>query len=88
MVDKSQDSWRLVSKMDNIAMFKTHKDGLANISLTTLKTTNELEEKVISLVNAINKAIDVSTPRARFCPTSVLGFIKKCKDAQIRARKL
>ena len=87
-VDKPQDSRRLLSKMDNTAMLKTLKDGLANISLASSKTTDELDEKVISLVNAIDKAIDVSTPRARLCPRSVPGFDEECKGAQMRARRL
>ncbi len=74
--------------MDNTAMIKTLKDDLANISLASSKTTDELDEKVISLVNAIDKAIDASTPKARLRPRSVPGFDKKCKGAQMRARRL
>lgn len=74
--------------MDNIAMLKTLKDGLANILLASSKTTNELDKKVIFLVNAIHKTIDVSTSRARLYPRLVLGFDKECKGAQMRARRL
>ncbi len=69
-------------------MIKTLKDGLANILLVLLKTTDKLDEKVISLVNAIDKAIDVSTPKASLYPRLVSGFDEECKDAQMKARKL
>lgn len=74
--------------MDNIAILKTLKDGLANILLTSSKTTDELDKKIISLVNAINKAIDVSTPRVRLYSKSVPRFDEECKGAQIRVRRL
>lgn len=74
--------------MDNSVMLKTLQGGLANISLTLSKTFDKLDEKVISLLNVINKAIDASTPQARLCPRSVLGFDKKCKDTQIKAKRL
>ncbi len=69
-------------------MIITLKDSSANISLASSKTTTELGEKVISLVNTIDKAINASTPKARLYPGSVPGFDEKCKGAQIRARKL
>lgn len=52
-------------------MVKTLQDGLANISLFLSKTPGKLDEKVISLVNIIDKAIDVSIPRVKFCPRLV-----------------
>ena len=69
-------------------MIKTLQDGLANILLFLSKRPNKLDEKVIFLVNAIDKAIDASTPRARLCLRSVPGFDKKCKDAQMKAKRL
>ena len=87
-VDKPQDCRRLLSKMDNTVMIKTLQGGLANISLSSSKIPGELDKKVISLVNAIDKAIDVSTPRARLCLRSVPGFDKECKNAQMKARRL
>lgn len=87
-IDKPQDSRRLLSKIDNSAIIKTLKGGLANISLFSSKILDKLDEKLISLINTINKAIDASTPRARLCPRSVPGLNKKCKDAQMRARRL
>lgn len=62
-------------------MIKTLRDALANISLSSSKTLDELDKKVISLVNAIAKAIDVFTPRARLCSRWIPRFDKKCKDA-------
>ena len=87
-IDKPQDCQRLLSKMDNTAMIKTLQAVLANISLSLSKTPGELDKKVIFLVNAIDKAIDASTPRARLCLSSVPRFDKKCKDAQIKIRRL
>lgn len=69
-------------------MIKTLQGGLANISLSSSKTPSELDKKVISLVNARDKGIDVSTSGARLCPRMVPRFDRKCKDAQMRARKL
>ena len=69
-------------------MIKTLQDGLANISLSLSQTPSELDEKLIFLVKAIDKAIDISIPRARLCPRLVSGFDEKCKDAQMKARRL
>lgn len=68
-------------------MIKSLKDGLANILPFPSNTINELDKKVISLISAINKAINAFTPKTKLCPRLVPGFDKKYKDAQMKARK-
>lgn len=53
-----------------------------------LKTIDELEKKVISLINTIKKAIDASISRAKLCLRSVLWLYKECKGAEIKTRKI
>ena len=48
----------------------------------------ELDKKVISLVEAINIAIDASIPKSKLCTRSISEFDEDCKDAQMRARRL
>lgn len=69
-------------------MINILKVGLANILLFLSKTTNELEKKIISLVNVIDKAIDASISKAKFCPRSVLRFNKEYNGAQMRVEQL
>lgn len=52
------------------------------------KTAKELDKKVISLVKAIDIAIDASILKAKLYTRSILGFDKDCKNAYIRAKKL
>lgn len=87
MADKSNDSRRLLAKTDSISLIETLQKSLAKISLTSSKTAKELDEKVISLVEAIDIAMDAYIPKARLCPRSVPAFDKDCKDAQMRARR-
>lgn len=47
-----------------------------------------LAKKLIFLVNTIKKTINVSTPKARLCLRLVPRFDKKCKNTQMRIRKL
>lgn len=61
-------------------MIKTLKNSLANVLLALSKTSNKLDKKVISLVNAIDKAINTSILRTKFCPRLVLGFNKEYKS--------
>ena len=69
-------------------MLKLLNNGQANILLVLSKTTNKLDKKVIFFVNAIDKAINVFTLRAKLCPRLVSGYDKECKGAQMRAKKL
>lgn len=69
-------------------MIETLKEGLAEIPLTPSKTAKELDGKVISLVNAINEAIEVLIHKARLCPRSVPGFNDGCKNVQIRTKEI
>ena len=79
---------RLLAKMDAVLLIKTLQQNLASISRLPSKTPEELDEKVISLVKAIDIAMDASIPKAKFCPKSIPGFDENCKDAQMRARRL
>lgn len=74
--------------MDNIAIIKTLQGGLANILLFLLKIPNELNNKLIFLINAIKKAIDTSTLRTKLCPRLIPRFDKKCKNAQMKVKKV
>lgn len=58
-------------------MIKIIKNGLANVLLALSKKTNELDKKIISLINTINKVINASTSRTKLCLRLVLGFDKK-----------
>ena len=87
MIDKSSDSKRLLAKMDSI-LLKTLQENIASVLLLSSKTAKELDEKVISLVKAIDIAMDASIPKSKLCARFILGFDKDCKDAQIRVRKL
>ncbi len=62
-------------------MIKTLKDRLANILLASSKTIDKLDKKVIFLVNTIDKAINISTPKARLCLRLVPGFDEEGKGA-------
>lgn len=88
MIDKPVDSRRLLAKMDLALLIKTLQQNLANIPNLPSRTTEELDEKVISLVKFIDIAMDISIPKARLCPKSIPGCDEECKDAQMRARKL
>lgn len=88
MIDKPVDSRRLLTKMDLDLLIKTLQHNLANIPHLPSRTAKELDEKVLSLVKAIDTAIDISIPKARLCPKSIPGFDEECKDHQMRARRL
>ena len=88
MIDKPADSRRLLAKMDCVLLIKTLQENLASISPLSSKTAKELDEKVISLVEAIDTAMDASIPRSKLCARSIPGFDEDCKDAQMRARRL
>lgn len=88
MIDKPADSRRLLAKMDGVLLIKILQENLTSILLSLLKTVKELDEKIISLVEAIDITIDASISRSKLCARSILGFDKDCKDAQMRAKKL
>lgn len=48
-------------------MINIFKESFVNILPSLSKTINELEKKVMSLVNAINKAINAPISRAKLC---------------------
>ena len=52
------------------------------------KSAKKLDEKVISLVKAIDIVIDASIPKSKLCARSISEFDEDCKDAQMRARRL
>lgn len=74
--------------MDYTTILKTLKNSRTYILLTSLKTTDELDKKLICLVNAISKEIDIFSPKARLCLRLASRFDKECKDIQINVRKL
>lgn len=88
MIDKPPDSRRLLAKKDDILLIKILQENLANISLLSSKIAKELDVKEISLVKAIDIAIDTSISKAKLCIRSILGFDKDCKDAHMRIKKL
>lgn len=88
MINKPVDSRRLLAKMDLALLIETLQQNLVNISYLPSRTAKELDEKVLSLVKAIDTAMDTSIPKARLCPKSIPGFDEECKDAQMRARRL
>lgn len=88
MIDKSTDSRRLLAKIDRVLLIKTLQENLASILPLSSKTAKELDEKVISLVEAINITINTFIPKAKLCARSILGFGEDCKDAQMGTRRL
>ncbi len=88
MIDKPIDSRRLLGKMDLALLIKTLQQNLVNIPHLPSWIAKELDEKVLSLVKAIDTAMDISIPKTRLCSKSIPGFDEQCKDAQMRARRL
>ncbi len=88
MIDKPIDSRRLLAKMDLALLIKTLQQSLVNLPHLPSRTAKELDEKVLPLVKAIDTEMDISIPKAKLCPKSIPGFDEKCKDAQMRARRL
>lgn len=74
--------------MNIVLLIKTLWESLASISLLLSKMAKKLDEKVISLVEAINITIDTSISEAKFCTRFISGFDENCKNAQIRAKRL
>lgn len=48
----------------------------------------ELDSQVELLIKIINRAINESTPKQRFCACSLPEFDEECKELQMRARRL
>ena len=71
----------MLAKIDAVLLIKTLQQNLASISCLLSKTPEELDEKVISLVKAIDIAIDAFIPKAKFCPKTIFGFDENYKDA-------
>lgn len=80
MIDKSMDSRHLLIKIDIILLIKTLQRNLANISLLVLKIVKKLNQKVISLVKAINIVIDASIFKAKLFIKSIPKFNKDYKN--------
>ncbi len=81
MMDKLIDFRRLLAKMDLALLIKTLQQNLVNISHLPSRTARKLDEKVLSLVKAVDTAMDISILKARLCPKSIPGFDEECKDA-------
>ncbi len=88
MINMPIDSRRLLAKMDLALLIKTLQQNLVNIPHLPSRTAKEFDEKVLSLVKAIDIAMDISIPKARLFPKSIPRFDEECKDAQMKARKL
>lgn len=88
MIEKPIDLKQLLDKMDLALLIETLQLNLANILHLPSQIAKELDKKVFFLVKAIDTTIDIFIPKARFCSKLILGFDKKCKNAQMRARKL
>jgi YD repeat-containing protein len=56
--------------------------------LTAISSKNELDKRVEGIINAITKAIEASTPKAKPSPRSIHGWTEECKAAQMTARRL
>ena len=87
-VDKPLDVRRLLTRIDGTLLIETLQKSLALIPSTPSNTAKELDKKTISLIEAIDTAMEASIPKARLCPKSVPGFDENCKDAQMRAKRL
>lgn len=88
MIDKLANSRYLLAKIDGILLIKTFQESLASISLLSSKMAKELDEKVISLVKAIDIAIDASICKAKLYARSIPEFDEDYKDVQMKARRL
>ena len=88
MINKPLHFRRLLAKIDGILLIKTLQENLASISLLSSKTAKELDKKVISLVKAIDIAMDTSISKSKLYVRSISRFDEDCKDAQMRAKKL
>ena len=88
MIDKPFNSRHLLAKMDGILLIKTLQENLASISPLSSKTAKKLDEKVISLVEIIDIAMDASILKSKLYVRSISEFDEDCKDAQMRARRL
>ncbi len=65
MIDKLTDSRRLLAKMNLALLIKTLQQNLVNIPHLLYRTAKELDEKVLSLVKAIDTAMDISIQKPR-----------------------
>lgn len=71
----------MLLKTNNTIPIKTLKDSLVNILPLPLNIINELDKTVIFLIKTIDKAINISTSKAKLCFELVSRFDKKCKYA-------
>lgn len=74
-----EKSWRLLSRIDYNLLIEVLSKKLADIPLALSKTVEELDEKIYSLVKAINIAMDAAAFMVNVCPRSISGFNEECK---------
>lgn len=77
-----------LSKIDIPLIKRMLKEELAKNPPSPCTTPEQLDTQVNSLISAINTAMDFAIPKANVSPKSVLGFDEKCKEVQMKARRL
>ena len=87
-VDSPLSLCLLLSKMDVPNLKKSLLEELVKDPPCHTQTANKLDAQVYSLIGAIETAIALPIPKARLSPKSVLGFDEKCKETQMKARRL
>jgi hypothetical protein len=57
-----------------------------SLEQTPLHSGDDLDRRIQEIVDAITKAIEASTPKARPSERSIPGWTQECKDAVMTAR--
>lgn len=78
----------LLSKIDIPLIKRTLKEELAKNPPSPCTTAEQLDAQVNSLIGTINTAMNLAIPKAKVSPKSVLRFDEKCKEVQMKARRL
>lgn len=78
----------LLSKIDIPLIKKKLKEELTKNLPSLYTTAEQLDAQVDSLISAINTAMNLAIPKAKISPKSIPEFDEKCKEVQMKARRL
>ena len=78
----------LLSKIDIPLIKRKLKEELTKNLPSPCTTAEQLDVQVDSLISAINTAMNLAISKAKVSPKSVPGFDEKCKEVQMKARRL
>lgn len=78
----------LLSKIDIPLIKRKLKEELAKNPPSLCTTAEQLDAQIDSLISAINTAMNLAIPKAKVSPKSIPEFDEKCKEVQIKARRL